>query len=327
MTRMGPLALLAAVIACAIPLFAQDATVCTDCHEDKKVHAESVHKNLACSGCHEGFKDYPHPEPAANEDSPIARSRIVSMCARCHGNLKFVDDNRIPGRLLPVINYQQSVHGEAVAGGKLGAAICTDCHNSHEILPPNDSRSKVSRANAPATCGQCHTSEFTQYQRSVHGVATAQGKSGAPTCTDCHGIHSITHPGEVRESDAEKALGKTSCSRCHDSEVLSREYSLPTDRVRSYLDSYHGLAVKRGSVAVANCASCHGVHKILASSDPESLINPANLPGTCGQCHPGAGDNFARGAVHQIPGSRGSRAVGVAEGRDELKGARMRVAG
>jgi cytochrome b subunit of formate dehydrogenase len=160
-------------------------------------------------------------------------------------------------------------------------------------------KSMVSRSNAPSTCGTCHKTEFSQYERSVHGTAHAQGKSGVPTCTDCHGIHSITHPGDARASEAEQALGKTSCSRCHESEVLSREYSLPADRVKSYLDSYHGLAVKRGSVAVANCASCHGVHEILASTDAASSIHASNLPQTCGKCHPGASVNFARGTVHQ----------------------------
>jgi hypothetical protein len=27
-------------------------------------------------------------------------------------------------------------------------------------------------------------------------------------------------------------------------------------------------------------------------------VNKANLPRTCGQCHPNAGPNFAKGAVH-----------------------------
>jgi cytochrome b subunit of formate dehydrogenase len=91
------------------------------------------------------------------------------------------------------------------------------------------------------------------------------------------------------------------CSRCHASEVLAREYALPLDRVQTYLDSYHGLASSRGSRAVANCSSCHGVHEILGSTNPKSTIHPANLPVTCGKCHQGATANFARGPVHQAP--------------------------
>jgi cytochrome b subunit of formate dehydrogenase len=297
------LLLIAAIVSIACGAEARAQAPCTDCHEEQKAYAESVHKNLACFDCHVGFKEFPHQEQPSNQQSTISRSNIVGMCERCHGDLKFVEDNRIPGRVLPVINYKQSVHGKAVSGGQLGAALCTDCHGSHKILAPTDVRSMVSRSNAPSTCGTCHKSEFSQYERSVHGKAHAQGKSGVPTCTDCHGIHSILHPGDARASDAEKALGKTSCSRCHESEVLSREYSLPVDRVTSYLDSYHGLAVKRGSVAVANCASCHGVHEILASTDRASSIHVSNLPQTCGKCHPGASANFARGTVHQSSGN------------------------
>jgi len=53
-------------------------------------------------------------------------------------------------------------------------------------------------------------------------------------------------------------------------------------------------------VEAANCASCHGVHSILSSSDPRSSINKENLPKTCGECHPGATANFAKGTVHVI---------------------------
>ena len=62
--------------------------------------------------------------------------------------------------------------------------------------------------------------------------------------------------------------------------------------------SYHGMASQMGSRVAANCASCHGVHNILPSSDPKSTINKANLVKTCGQCHPGANENFTTAKVH-----------------------------
>ncbi len=58
------------------------------------------------------------------------------------------------------------------------------------------------------------------------------------------------------------------------------------------------MASEVGSNTVANCASCHGVHNILPSSDPRSTINHANLAKTCGQCHPGANDKFITTKVH-----------------------------
>jgi cytochrome b subunit of formate dehydrogenase len=83
---------------------------------------------------------------------------------------------------------------------------------------------------------------------------------------------------------------------------------MPVDRLVSFDASYHGLAAQAGSQTVANCASCHGVHNILPSSDPKSTINPKNLPATCGKCHPGAGTRFAISQVHLSPDSAGEPA-------------------
>ena len=52
------------------------------------------------------------------------------------------------------------------------------------------------------------------------------------------------------------------------------------------------------SRCVANCASCHGEHQVLPSSDPRSAIHPDRLSKTCGKCHPGAGEKFALSPVH-----------------------------
>ena len=49
---------------------------------------------------------------------------------------------------------------------------------------------------------------------------------------------------------------------------------------------------------MANCASCHGVHNILPSTDSKSTINKANLDTTCGQCHKGVTQKFTQNKVH-----------------------------
>ena len=88
-------------------------------------------------------------------------------------------------------------------------------------------------------------------------------------------------------------------------EGMAQSFSLanvvPQDRVNTFFESYHGLAAQYGSTRAANCASCHGVHKILPSSDTDSTINPAHLVETCGKCHPGATENFALGKVQSVP--------------------------
>jgi len=94
---------------------------------------------------------------------------------------------------------------------------------------------------------------------------------------------------------------KKTCGSCHAAERITSDYRLPKDVVTTYDQSYHGLAARNGSLTVANCASCHGYHNILPSSDPASSVNRANLSATCGKCHTGAGRRLATGYVHSTP--------------------------
>ena len=47
------------------------------------------------------------------------------------------------------------------------------------------------------------------------------------------------------------------------------------------------------------CVDCHSVHKILPKEDPDSMVNPANVVGTCKQCHTNATPLFARSYSHK----------------------------
>ncbi|MFO1497830.1 MAG: cytochrome c3 family protein [Verrucomicrobiota bacterium] len=142
------------------------------------------------------------------------------------------------------------------------------------------------------TCGE-YPQQTEELQASVHGKALAQGMREAPTCTDCHSEHAI----QGLKGNGTK-VAKELCSNCHASERLNTKYRLPADRVQTFFESYHGLAVQYGSTRAANCASCHGVHKVLPSSDPNSTIHPSHLVQTCGQCHPGATEKFALAKMH-----------------------------
>jgi cytochrome b subunit of formate dehydrogenase len=253
------------------------AAECASCHDQGQKLEKSAHKGLPCDTCHDSHEKYPHP---ANIPKP--------QCVTCHED--------------QAGDYANGVHGLARKAGNEGTPDCAMCHGSaHELLPP---KSQTFRMAVPDTCGMCHTEVVEQYRASVHGQALANGITQAPLCTDCHGEHKIVkHTNEA--SPVNGAHIRDTCGSCHGNVRLTRKFGLPSDRMVSFDSSYHGLAAKAGSQTVANCASCHGVHNILPSSDPKSTINPKNLPKTCGQCHPGAGTRFAISQVH------------VAEGRDE----------
>ena len=176
----------------------------------------------------------------------------------------------------------------AAAKGQKGAATCSDCHDGHTILPPTSPASPLHFSRLAETCGGCHDQEAKDVEESVHGKAVAAGHREAPTCTDCHSEHKITG----LKSSSTLKISADVCSNCHASERLNTKYNLPPDRVKTFFESYHGLAAQYGSTLAANCASCHGVHSILPSTDPRSSIYKTNLVATCGKCHPGATENF-----------------------------------
>jgi formate dehydrogenase gamma subunit len=269
-------------------------------------HAQALQngrKAAGCLDCHAAGRDMATILPASDLGSTINRANIARTCGSCHGNKSVMDGTGISDR--PFLAYQESAHARAIARGNIGAAVCTDCHNSHDILPASNELSPIFKANIPKTCARCHAQVVSEFIQSVHGQAAARGVSQSPVCTDCHGIHTIKPHG-----DARSALGTTACARCHQGVRLTQEFGVPGERVSSYEDSYHGMARKLGSSVAADCASCHGVHNILPSSDSRSMINRANLVKTCGQCHPGAGDNFIMGKVHlDVPAARDAGSV------------------
>jgi len=272
----------------------------TDPHNgyDHSFHALSLKngaKGAACLDCHTRNGDMTSMLPASDPRSTINRAHVAETCGRCHGDKSVMQGSGITNQ--PFLSYRESVHAQAVARGNTSAAVCTDCHNSHDIRAASDAQSTIFKINVPQTCGKCHANEAREFTDSIHGKAVVRGVSRAPVCTDCHGIHNIKMPEQTSGSDA-VAVGTESCAKCHEGVALTQEFGVAGERVSSYQASYHGLASKLGSKVVANCASCHGVHNILPSSDPKSMIHAANLPHTCGQCHIGATANFTKEKIH-----------------------------
>ncbi|MBI5085361.1 MAG: hypothetical protein HZB13_12280 [Acidobacteria bacterium] len=152
---------------------------CADCHTahhvlPSKDPASSVNRaNIAatCSKCHRGiydqFKNSVHsptvtkgkklPECAdchsahsiERTDLTNFRLHIMDQCGRCH---KEITDR-----------YFDTFHGKVSALGYLKTAKCYDCHGAHDILPVNNPKSHLSRANIVKTCGKCHPGSHRQF--------------------------------------------------------------------------------------------------------------------------------------------------------------------
>jgi len=278
---------------------------CGKCHKDVVTHfsqsahgtalAQGVQGAPACIDCHGEH----NIEPVASKESPVYKTLEARVCESCH-----LDNPDVRKRVGPsagfIAAYEQSVHGKALQKGNESAATCSNCHGAHDMQKGSDPRSLVHKMNVPQTCGQCHADVKKTYEESVHGKAVLRGSKDSPVCTDCHGEHQILSPTDPRSRVAAGNVSAQVCAVCHNSLALTQRYGLPSDRFKTFQDSYHGLALRAGSVEVANCASCHGYHDIKPSSDPASSVHKANLANTCGKCHPGANENFAKGSIHVV---------------------------
>ncbi len=279
------------------------AVNCGDCHSDiEEEYMTSLHAKALkdgdpeaplCQDCHGNH----YIRPASDKESIMQHRNIVHMCEKCHADEDLVERRgiSIPGA---VKGYTESVHGMASADGSSMAATCTDCHGIHSLYSSDNPKSKVYKKNIPETCAECHFGIYETFEKSVHGKALKKGIMDSPSCTDCHGEHYILGPDDEHSMVYASTISKITCSQCHAAEKLARKYGLASESIKSYSDSFHGLADQMGDTTVANCSSCHGYHDTLPSSDPASSIHPDNLPDTCGKCHPGAGENFAKGSIH-----------------------------
>jgi cytochrome b subunit of formate dehydrogenase len=323
--RLAPLAFAAlAAAVLALPVGAQ--VDCSDCH-DVEVPDVSAHAPFGCTDCHTEIEDYPHPEQitlgaavcgqchdAADELEASIHAGLAD-CASCHGGSPHAvlpigsSDSAAAVRNQPATcgechdealigAFVESVHGHALLeSGLTVAPSCAGCHGAHDILPPDDPRSRVSFEQTPETCGRCHEFVLDDWTTGAHGmvwarrVADGAGEAGeaaalpAPVCSTCHSSHQIGRAAER----AQRLESVEVCGDCHGGRFVT------------YRDSFHGQATSLGFVVAATCADCHGNHVNLPPSNPASSVHPDNLAATCGQCHGDVSAAFLTFEPHADP--------------------------
>lgn len=246
---------------------------------DEEVYNNSIHgsKGYACVQCHTDITAYPHPPLPGKTLREITVS-MYQTCARCHSGI--------------YEQTQDSVHAQALKAGNLNAAVCSDCHGAHNTQPFDEKP----RSAIPQTCERCHSTIYDIYKDSVHGAALiGEGNPDTPSCTDCHGVHSIRGPLDP----GFHLKSPNICAKCHTDEQLMSKYGLNTNVLNSYLSDFHGVTVMFEAEIPGQetnkpvCVDCHGVHDIAPTDDPESKVIRQNLLATCRKCHPDATENFS----------------------------------
>ena len=249
---------------------------------DRAAIDASVHAGKLCIDCHVDVTEIPHT---------MLPQKV--NCTQCHYKGNTIGAPQ--GDLYQA--YKTSVHGQAMAQGNPKAPTCQDCHGSHQIRAHADPSAQVARLNIPSMCGRCHLEIYAEYRTSIHGVEMEKGVADVPVCTSCHSEHGILSHADPDSPTHITHVSET-CAKCHAAEGIVGKYGIDVGQVETYEESFHGVALQFGMRTVANCASCHGVHNIRAHDDPASSVYPANIPKTCGKCHPGANANFAKGKMH-----------------------------
>jgi len=180
---------------------------------EHSIHGMSLHRGNAdaanCIDCHGAHE----VAPGSVADSKVNKLNIPTTCGKCHDAIK--------------TEFNESIHGSALARGVRDAPSCTDCHGEHGILAVDSKQSPVNSRNLPEkVCLPCHNSvrmadkygivanPGESYLDSYHGLAVQGGSKVAANCASCHGAHSIK-PSSDSTSSIHPSNLKQTCGKCH----------------------------------------------------------------------------------------------------------------
>jgi Doubled CXXCH motif (Paired_CXXCH_1) len=195
---------------------------------------------------------------------PPAGAQQDAQCLTCH-SVKTLQDTAGHSVYVDAAKEKVSVHG---------SLSCTSCHTDIKGYPHPAHPARVD-------CSTCHTSEAGDVAASVHAKASAQ------PCLSCHGDPHAIVPVKDPQSPVFAFNIPRTCGSCHGNPQVAKKFGL-TNVYSLYIDSIHGFALtKDGLLVAASCSSCHGTHRILSHTNPQSRTYRTNIPATCGSCHGG----------------------------------------
>jgi predicted CXXCH cytochrome family protein len=147
-----------------------------------------------CQTCHGSHHILSHKDP----QSATYKTNVPKTCGNCHAGI--------------TADYEQGVHGKAVAAGHLDAPVCSDCHTAHAIVQPTEA---AFRTQSTPICGSCHKEKFSTYRDTFHSqLGSLGGYVETARCWDCHGAHEMLPASDPRSPVNKANLVKT-CGRCH----------------------------------------------------------------------------------------------------------------
>jgi predicted CXXCH cytochrome family protein len=269
---------------------------CTDCHEDaSEDHPERLEKVL-CGNCHDDvqldFDSSSHGQalnrkapfapgcgdchgvhdilPPSDPASKVYKTNVPYPCGRCHREGAPVASTYDLYEHDIVENYSQSIHGEGLfRKGLIVTAACSDCHESHSILPHTDPRASIAPRNIAGTCMRCHSQIEAVHEQVIRGELWETEPGAIPACSDCH------RPHLARKETVAMTVSDRSCLGCHGDETLISV--VESDTLSLYVN---GEELHASAHTTIPCVKCH------ADIDPR-LDRPCDPSGAvdCSNCH------------------------------------------
>jgi predicted CXXCH cytochrome family protein len=155
---------------------------------------DQSHTNATCYNCHDAHYVYPKGSPERAE----WRLNIPNICGKCHTKER--------------AEYATSVHGKEVLENQNPvAAICSDCHSTHDVEDPAKDSTRLA---ITKNCGNCHSDNLKTYTDTYHGQVNKLGYAHTAKCFDCHGSHTIKRVSDP-QSSMYPANRVETCKKCH----------------------------------------------------------------------------------------------------------------
>ena len=206
---------------------------CASCHQDlwKKYEEKGIAAQMQRMGVVveniEAYNDSFHAKPT--------KTGFKASCDDCHHSHEF----NVPSRgsvkrsdwhlTIPEVcagchedaldEYMNSTHGkEALQEHNPKAAVCTDCHTTHDISKTTRDPFQLA---VTKKCGSCHEEKFETYRNTYHGQINTLGYAHTAKCYDCHGSHEILGADDP-ESSIHPDNRLETCEECHDGKKIAQ---------------------------------------------------------------------------------------------------------
>lgn len=157
--------------------------------------ADQSKTNATCHDCHDAH----NIGTLGSEARADHRLKNPEVCGRCHEKEKEA--------------YMTSIHGkEVLEKQNSDAAVCSDCHTTHNIESPEKDSMKLT---ITKNCGSCHEKSLKTYVSSYHGQVNRLGYAHTAKCYDCHGSHDLKSVDDPTSKVHQNNRLKT-CQTCHE---------------------------------------------------------------------------------------------------------------